>query len=69
MFGLSMSHLLVIGIVLLLFGSRRLPELGESLGKGIRNFKKALEGKPELPGDASQTAQAPKSDAGTKPQA
>ncbi|MCP4229690.1 MAG: twin-arginine translocase TatA/TatE family subunit [bacterium] len=33
--------LLVLGIGLLLFGARRLPEIGRSLGKGIREFKKA----------------------------
>lgn len=36
-------HLLVILIVaLLLFGPRKLPELGKGLGEGIRSFKKAL---------------------------
>ncbi len=37
-------HLLVIlGIVLILFGPGKLPELGSSLGKAIRGFKKAME--------------------------
>ena len=44
MFGLSMSHLLILLVVLLLFGARRLPELGTNLGKGLRAFKKGLEG-------------------------
>ena len=36
------SELLLIGaVVLLFFGPSRLPELGKSLGKGIREFKKA----------------------------
>ena len=36
-------ELLVIFIViLLLFGGKKLPELGKSLGEGIREFKKAL---------------------------
>jgi sec-independent protein translocase protein TatA len=36
-------HLLVIlGIVLIIFGPGRLPELGSSLGKAIRGFKKAV---------------------------
>ena len=33
---------LVAFLVLLLFGARRLPEIGQSLGKGIREFKKSL---------------------------
>ena len=40
MFGLSVSHLLILLVVILLFGARRLPELGESLGKSINAFKK-----------------------------
>lgn len=45
MFGLSWEHLLVVGIVLLIFGPRKLPELGSGLGKAIRNFKEGLSGK------------------------
>ena len=38
--GLGMGELLVIFLVaLLLFGAKRLPEIGKSLGKGIREFK------------------------------
>lgn len=44
MFGLSGGHLLIISIVVLLFGSRRLPELGSALGKGIHAFKRGMEG-------------------------
>jgi sec-independent protein translocase protein TatA len=33
--------LIVLGIVILLFGARRLPELGKSLGDGIREFRKS----------------------------
>lgn len=36
--------LLIFFIVLLFFGARRLPEIGGSLGKGIREFKDSLEG-------------------------
>lgn len=39
---IGMQEMLVIFlVVLLLFGSKRLPELARSLGKGIREFKKA----------------------------
>ena len=42
MFGYNMGTIIIIlVIVLLLFGPRRLPELGESIGKAIRGFKKA----------------------------
>lgn len=34
--------LLVMVVVLLLFGAKRLPEIGASLGKGIREFKGSL---------------------------
>lgn len=44
MFGLSTSHLLILGFIALLFGSRRLPELGASMGNAIRAFKAATEG-------------------------
>ena len=38
-------HLLVIFfIALLVFGPRKLPELGKGLGEGIRNFKTSLKG-------------------------
>jgi sec-independent protein translocase protein TatA len=47
MFGISGEHLLILGIVLLIFGPRRLPELGNTLGKAIRNFKDALSGVEE----------------------
>jgi sec-independent protein translocase protein TatA len=34
--------IIIIGIVLLVFGPKRLPELGSSLGKSITSFKKGL---------------------------
>lgn len=43
MFGIGLSELLVILLVcLLLFGANRLPEIGKSLGEGIREFKRAM---------------------------
>ena len=40
--GIGFQELLVIFLlVLLLFGAKRLPEVGKALGKGIREFKKA----------------------------
>jgi sec-independent protein translocase protein TatA len=46
MFGLSLGHLLIIGVVALLFGSKRLPELGTAVGKTIRSLKEGLGKKP-----------------------
>jgi len=33
---------LILVVIILLFGSRKLPELGKGLGSGIRNFKSAI---------------------------
>lgn len=42
MLGLSPLELTVIGLVIvLLFGTKRLPELGSGLGKAISNFRKS----------------------------
>ena len=50
MFNLSLPELLVIGAAGLIFlGPRRLPQLAKSLGEGIREFKKAVEGNEEEP--------------------
>lgn len=39
----SLSHILIVGIIFLVFfGPQRLPQLGKSLGEGIREFKKGI---------------------------
>lgn len=44
----SPVHLLILlVIILLLFGAKRLPEMGRSLGRGIREFKEGLNTKEE----------------------
>lgn len=41
MFGLSTSELLLVfGIIILLFGSKKIPQLAKGIGQGIREFKK-----------------------------
>jgi len=41
-------HLAFLFVLLLLvFGARRLPELGRSLGSGLRGFKESINGDPE----------------------
>ena len=43
MFGLGIWELIVIlVIVVLLFGARRLPEIGAGIGDGIKNFRKSM---------------------------
>ena len=49
MFGFGMPEMIIIlVIVLVVFGAGKLPEIGGALGKSIRNFKKASEGKDEI---------------------
>jgi sec-independent protein translocase protein TatA len=36
--------LIILGVLLLLFGAKRLPEMGRSLGRGMREFKEAVTG-------------------------
>lgn len=56
MFGLSVPELLIILVaLLLLFGAKRLPEMGRSLGKGMREFKDGVTGNDE-PTSAPTTA-------------
>ena len=44
------THLLMIfGIPLLVFGPKKLPELGKGIGEGIRGFKSALKAEEEKP--------------------
>ncbi len=65
MFGYNFTTLLIILVIaLLLFGPKRLPELGESIGKAIKGFKKAhddpesvLTNKGEVPGGTGTAAQ------------
>jgi sec-independent protein translocase protein TatA len=50
-------HLLVIfGIALLVFGPKKLPELGKGIGEGIRGFKSAMKAEEENPATTTITA-------------
>ncbi len=48
MFGLSGEHVVILLIILLIFGPRKLPELGNTLGKAIKNFKDSISGVQEV---------------------
>ncbi len=49
MFGLGVSELLIIlVIVIVIFGATRLPQIGQGLGEGIKNFRSALKAPPEI---------------------
>ncbi len=49
MFGIGSQELIIIfGIVFLIFGAKRLPEMGKGLGQAIRGFKGALHEKPQV---------------------
>lgn len=39
-----MEIVVILLVVLMLFGAKRLPEIGKALGEGIREFKKSIKG-------------------------
>ncbi len=49
MFGFGLPEMIILlVIILVIFGAGKLPQIGTAFGKGIRNFKKASEGKDEI---------------------
>ena len=48
MFGLGIWELLIILVIVLVLFSRKLPELGEGLGKAIRGFRKSVKEPDEI---------------------
>lgn len=69
------SHLIIIAIVaIVLFGGKKLPELGKGLGEGLRGFKEGVKGITDEPTSKTtpgETAHAvtPKADEAPKPPA
>jgi sec-independent protein translocase protein TatA len=63
----SMGHwLLVLAIVMLVFGTKRLGSLGSDLGSAIRGFKRAMkDGEPDAGGDDDSRPQSADPDSGS----
>ncbi len=65
LFGLGTQELIIIlAIVFLIFGAKRLPEIGSGLGKAIKNFKGGVksieEGAAEKPKEETKDSGGPK---------
>lgn len=59
------ESLIIIAVLALVFGATRLPQLGDALGRSIRNFKRAMKGENEIDVTASAKRlpdEAPKKD-------
>ena len=48
MFGFGIWELIIVLIIIIVLFSRRLPEIGEGLGKGIRSFRKSIQQSDEI---------------------
>jgi sec-independent protein translocase protein TatA len=48
--------IIVVGLALLFFGGKKLPELGKGLGEGFRGFKEGMKGITEDPPKPTETA-------------
>ena len=59
-FGIGIWELLILLLVLLLvFGPKRLPEMGRQLGKGMREFKDSVSGKDDVDDTIDEVAELP----------
>ena len=67
--GLSpMELIIIVGVIVLLFGSSKIPQLMRGVGSGINEFKKGLkEGDQQAAADAAKAADAPKPAEAPKP--
>ncbi len=60
MFGLGATELIIIlVIVVILFGARRLPEIGKGVGEAIKNFKKSTNEPDEIDVTPDDTTEGP----------
>jgi sec-independent protein translocase protein TatA len=67
--GLSpMELIIIVGVIVLLFGSSKIPQLMRGVGSGINEFKKGLkEGEQQAAADAAKPPDAPKPAEAAKP--
>jgi sec-independent protein translocase protein TatA len=49
--------IIILIVLLVVFGPKRLPEMGRSLGRGMREFKDSITGKDDEPRELSQAAE------------
>jgi len=61
--GQIIPFLIVVALIVLLFGGKKLPELAKGFGEGIREFKKATHGEDD---SASKTEEVAKTSGGSK---
>ncbi|MBI3328216.1 MAG: twin-arginine translocase TatA/TatE family subunit [Nitrospinae bacterium] len=66
MFGLGLQELIIIMVIaLVIFGGKKLPEVGSGLGKAIREFKRGASDPPEIDVTPTETTEKTEKD-GTK---
>jgi sec-independent protein translocase protein TatA len=65
-FGIGIPELLIVLLAaLLIFGPKRLPEMGRSLGRGMREFKDSISGKDDRDDERELTPPAPRAESTT----
>ena len=54
---------IVLAVILLFFGGRKIPEMMKGLGQGVREFKEGMRGEPTPPAQTSQPQNPPATNA------
>lgn len=62
---LGITEIMILLLILVLFfGAKRIPEIGSSIGKGIKEFKRGLKDEPKEPDETSGTSISPSGSSG-----